>query len=139
MNRLRILLVDDDDVYWDLAQLAIQRSNLVDTPIVERVRDGQHAIDYLESTSVLPQLLLLDQRMPRMDGMEVLTRVRRDARWQGIAVGLMSSSSQRELVRDAYRAGANFFVVKPVAFAQLLARFEGIIGFWTATAYPPPP
>jgi len=136
---LRVLLVDDDDVYWELAQLAIQRSGLRAPPAVHRVRDGHQALAYLDDTTRdLPQLLLLDQRMPRMDGTDVLLRIRDHDEWRGIPVGFMSSSNQRELVEQAYKLGASFFVVKPIAFSELTEKFQGIFEFWAAVAEPPP-
>jgi len=139
MRRLRVLLVDDDDVYWELAQLAIQRSDLGFTPTVERVCDGPQALAYLgDQRRDLPQLVLLDQRMPRMDGTEVLVEVRKHHPWRGIPIGFMSSSDSRDLVEEAYVLGASFFMVKPLGFSELTEKFKVLLEFWASVAELPP-
>lgn len=136
---LRVLLVDDDDVYWDLAQLAIGRARLDAPPNVQRVRSGSEALAYLaDANRELPQLVLLDQRMPTMDGTEWMAHVQGHAMWKAIPVGFMSSSDQRELISEAYQKGASFFVVKPIAFSELTEKFRAIFEFWAGVAEPPP-
>lgn len=134
-NPLSILLVEDD-----LAHAEITRRNLeeFDVELFELVHviDGQAAIDYLvdagsaRPTAALPQLILLDLRLPRVDGLEVLSHVKRDATLRHIPVVVLTTSAADADVRDAYQLGASGYLVKPVVYEQFqeLTRAFGV--FW---------
>lgn len=129
-----MLLVDDDDNYWELVKIALARGGFATAPSIERVADGTEALAYLRARRELPQLVLLDQRMPRMDGTEVLAEMRSDERLRGVPVCFMSTSDERDVVEAAYRGGASFFIAKPLDFSDLVEKLRRIVEFWNGVA-----
>ena len=132
---LSILLVEDD-----LAHAEITRRNLEefagDLGELVHVGDGQDAIDYLIEAgatrlpAALPQLILLDLRLPRVDGLEVLSHVKRSVALRHIPVVVLTTSEADADVRDAYRRGASGYLVKPVVFEQFLELTRAFGAFW---------
>jgi two-component system response regulator len=135
-----ILLIEDD-----LAHAEITRRNLEEfsTHVRElvHVSDGQAALDYLEDaraqlTAALPNLILLDLRLPRVDGLEVLSRLKHDTRLKCIPVVVLTTSKSEADVRSAYERGASGYLVKPVEYLEFLALTRAIGVFWlTANRY----
>jgi two-component system response regulator len=132
---ISILLVEDD-----LAHAEITRRNLEEFGLALRelvhVGDGQAAIDYLidasspQPSAALPQLILLDLRLPRVDGLEVLSYVKCDATLHHIPVVVLTTSGADADVRVAYRRGANGYLVKPVVYEQFLELTRAFGTFW---------
>jgi two-component system, response regulator len=129
-----ILLVEDD-----LAHAEITRRNLEEfsrnVSELVHVSDGQAALDYLRDAGrspphALPNLILLDLRLPLVDGLEVLERVKHDARWKRIPVVVLTTSDAEPDVRGAYERGANGYLVKPLVYADFLAVTRGLGVFW---------
>jgi two-component system response regulator len=130
-----ILLVEDD-----LAHAEITRRNLEEFSAQLRelvhVPDGQAALDYLRdaggapAAAGLPNLILLDLRLPRVDGLEVLRRVKHDARLKVIPVIVLTTSRADSDVRGAYERGASGYLVKPVDHAEFLAVTRALGAFW---------
>lgn len=136
-EHVRILLVEDSPVDAELTIRALKDGKLVNT--VEWVKDGQQALDYLfregayaDRNDNSPQLVLLDLKMPRVSGIEVLKAIKSDARTRRIPVVIMTSSQEESDLSMSYDLGVNSYVVKPVDFIALtnLARQAGY--YWLA-------
>jgi CheY-like chemotaxis protein len=109
------------------------------------VHDGAEALDYLyrrgrfeQRLSANPTLVLLDLKMPRVDGIEVLTQVKRDQQLRNIPVVMLTSSREERDVSRSYQMGANAYVVKPVHFPDFVAAIQALSHFWTRTNESPP-
>jgi CheY-like chemotaxis protein len=129
-----ILLVEDD-----LAHAEITRRNLeeFDSELREliHVPDGQAALDYLRCEA--PHLILLDLRLPRVDGLEVLSHVKHDHRLRRIPVVVLTTSESESDVRGAYERGANGYLVKPMEYDQFIELTRALGLFWLkANRYP---
>jgi two-component system response regulator len=145
MNRSHIiLLVEDraDDV--ELTLRAFQKANVANDIVV--AGDGEEAIDYLFATGghtgrdpVMPQVVLLDLKLPKLDGLGVLRRMRADERTRRLPVVIMTSSNEEKDVISGYNLGANSFVRKPVDFAQFVEAAKLLGLYWLVMNEPPPP
>ena len=129
-----VLLVEDNSEDSELAMHAFSRHHVSNT--IHCVSDGEEALDYLfqrgayAAVTRMPSLVLLDLKLPRMDGLEVLRRVKADPRTSSVPVVIMTSS-QRESDRvEGYNLGANSFIVKPVDFAQFSESVRQIGMYW---------
>jgi two-component system response regulator len=139
-----ILLVEDNPDDEALALRALRR-NRITTEIVV-VRDGVEALDYLfaagqyagRDPSVLPQVILLDVKLPRVDGLEVLRRVRADARTRLVPVVMLTTSVEPRDVVEAYSSFANSYIRKPVDFAAFTEAVGQLGSYWLTLNEPPP-
>lgn len=132
---VRILLVEDDDDDAELALRALARSET--EPFVVRARDGEEALDVLLGRGPFagrevprPALVLLDLKLPKVDGIEVLRRFRAGGRGRDVPVVVLTSSMLPADVRACYEAGANGFVVKQVEFAEHARTLRQISDYW---------
>jgi CheY-like chemotaxis protein len=142
-NRI-ILLVEDnlDDV--DLTLRAFKRSKVANQIVV--VRDGAEALDYLFRTGAhaarapdtFPQVMLLDLKLPKISGLDVLRRIRQDERTRRLPVVVLTSSAEERDIVRSYDLGANSFVRKPVDFAQFLDAASQLGLYWLVLNHPPP-
>lgn len=131
-----ILLVEDNRRDEALMLRALKRSNIANTVVV--VRDGVEALDYLFSTGTYvnehldssPQMILLDLKLPKLDGLQVLSRIRADARTKQLPVIVFTSSNEEEDLINSYNMGANSYVRKPVAFEQFLDVTRQLTSYW---------
>jgi CheY-like chemotaxis protein len=133
-----ILLVEDNPMDLDLTLRAFARRHLTNT--IEVARDGQEALDFIEAWEAgapVPMVILLDIHLPKVDGLEVLRRLRAHARFGTIPVVMLTTSAEHEDVRTAYALGANSYIVKPVDFDKFLAVAEQIHLYWTVFNQPP--
>ncbi len=138
-----ILLVEDnlDDV--DLTLRAFKKSNLLNEVVV--ARDGAQALDYLfgnaegRSPTVTPQIVLLDLKLPKIDGLEVLRRLRADERTRLLPVVVLTSSREEQDLASSYSLGANSYIRKPVDFDQFLLAVQQLGLYWLLLNEPPPP
>jgi two-component system, response regulator len=145
MKEKVILLVEDnpDDVALTLRSL--EKNNIRNRVVV--AGDGVEALDYLFGTGAhagqdgidLPVIVLLDLKLPRMDGMEVLKRIRRDERTQLIPVVILTSSVEESDLVNGYKLGANSYVRKPVDFVQFNEAVRQLGLYWLLWNEPPPP
>ncbi|MEX0730767.1 MAG: response regulator [Aquisalimonadaceae bacterium] len=144
MNVLkRILLVDDSPRDTELALAALATYNLANEVLC--VRDGVEALDYLyrrgqfsARTDCQPAVILLDLKMPKVDGLEVLSELKADPELRVIPVVVMTSSrEERDLVRS-YELGVNAFVVKPMNFQEFVEAVKQVGAFWAIVNQPPP-
>ena len=132
-----ILLVDDNENDVELTLLALQSLKLASA--IVHVRDGVEALEYLQKQSApaqprteLPLFVLLDIKMPRMDGLEVLRRLRADPQLALMPIVVMTSSREQPDLRTAYELGANAYVVKPVHFEDFRKAVASVGAFWGA-------
>ena len=130
-----ILLADDNENDVELTQRALSQYKVANDVVI--VRDGAEALDFLyrrgefaSRTEINPILVLLDIKMPKVDGLEVLAAVKKDPAFQHIPVVMLTSSRQGPDVDQCYRLGANAYVVKPVDFAQFADAVKTIGKFW---------
>ena len=133
MNKV-ILLVEDNPRDEALTLRALKKSNIVNDVVV--VRDGAEAIEYLfgepqdGEIRPLPQLILLDLKLPKVDGFEVLKSVRSNERTSLLPVVVFTSSSEQEDILKSYGSGANSYVRKPVDFDQFLEATRNLGLYW---------
>jgi two-component system, response regulator len=138
-----ILLVEDNADDEALTLRALRRANVRNEVVV--TRDGVEALDYLFGTgphagrdpSVLPQVVLLDLKLPRVDGLEVLRRLRADDRTKLLPVVILTSSNEEEDRMAGYRLGANSYVRKPVDFGQFAEAVRQLGLYWLLLNEPP--
>jgi CheY-like chemotaxis protein len=138
-----ILLVEDDPKDVELTLTALGEHNLANGVAV--ARDGVEALDYLyrrgDFASRLeenPVVILLDLKMPRLDGLQVLKQLRADEKMRLIPIVILTSSRESSDLEECYRLGVNAYVVKPVRFAEFIEAVKGIGVFWALINEPPP-
>ena len=139
----RILLVEDNSLDAELALAAFRQNCSGDDVVV--VRGGEDALDYLLRRGAhaarpagLPALILLDLKMPKVDGFQVLDRLKNDRELQAVPVVMMTSSRESRDVVRSYELGANAYVVKPVDFNEFVQCIQHLTGFWARVNEPPP-
>jgi CheY-like chemotaxis protein len=143
-NRKIILLVEDNPDDLELTLLALKRSNLSQDVVV--ARDGQEALDYLfgegnhaqRDPREMPMITLLDLKLPKINGLEVLQRVRSDPRTRRLPVVILTSSDERGDLVASYNLGANSYVRKPVDVAQFNEVLRQLTHYWLRVNLPPP-
>jgi len=144
MNEKVILLVEDDPDNRELTLLSLRESKIANEVVV--AHDGMEALEYLFATgryagrdpADLPQVILLDLQLPRLDGLEVLKRVRADPRTRLIPVVVLTSSTQEEDLVASYHLGANSCVRKPVGFHNFAEAVRLVGMYWLLLNEPPP-
>ena len=144
MNRLgRILLVEDDPKDVELTQTALDEYHFANEVVV--ASDGEQALDYLyyrgryaQRERENPAVVLLDLKLPKVDGLEVLRRIRADQRTRVVPVLVLTSSKEEEDLRAAYDLGANGYVRKPVSFSEFSEAVHTVGLFWLLLNQPPP-
>ncbi len=143
-DRHIILLVEDNADDVELTRRAFEKSNIANELVV--ARDGQEALDYLLVTGayagrdpmVMPAVVLLDLKLPKINGLEVLRHVRTDARTKCLPVVILTTSTEDKDVIGSYDLGANSFIRKPVDFAQFLDAARQLGLYWLVLNEPPP-
>lgn len=126
-----ILLVEDNPVDLDLTRRAFARKRLANP--IEVARDGEEALAYFErweKGEPLPAVVLLDIKLPRLDGLQVLERLKAHERFASIPVVMLTSSDDNADLRRAYELGVNSYIVKPVDFGKFMAVAEQIELYW---------
>ncbi len=139
-----ILLVEDNADDEALTLRALKKSNITNT--VDVVRDGVEALDYLfaagayagRNSSGSPAVVLLDLKLPKLDGLEVLKRLRADERRKLVPVVVLTSSTQEEDIINSYKFGANSYVRKPVDFNQFAEAVRQLGLYWLLINQRPP-
>jgi two-component system, response regulator len=139
-----ILLVEDNADDEELTLLALRRNGLINT--IRVVRDGVEALDYLLGDAAAggiggaqqPRVVLLDLKLPKVDGFEVLRQVKRDPRTRAIPVVVLTSSREEPDLAQSYALGANSYIVKPVSFDQFLTTVQQLGTYWLVANEPPP-
>lgn len=139
-----ILLVEDNPDDELLTMRALRKNNVLNKVVV--ARDGVEALDFLfgtgrysgRDTAVMPQLILLDLKLPKIDGLEVLKRLRADERTRLLPVVILTSSREEQDMLDGYGFGANSYVRKPVNFEQFVQAVEQLKLYWLILNEAPP-
>lgn len=145
MAQLRpVLLVEDSPNDVELTLEALETSRLANPVVV--ARDGVEALDMLfrrgnspsDETPQLPAVVLLDIKLPRIDGLEVLQEIRREPRTRNVPVVMLTSSREEQDLIRSYGLGVNAFVVKPVSHREFFDAIRDIGAFWAVLNEPPP-
>jgi CheY-like chemotaxis protein len=142
-NSIEILLVEDNLSDAELTIRALKKKNLASNLI--HLMDGAQALDFLfaegdyanRDIMQFPKVVLLDLKMPKTNGIEVLTRIRADERTCKIPVVILTSSQEELDVERCYKLGVNSYVVKPVAFDDFLEAVSNVGIYWLAVNHPP--
>lgn len=144
MQDKTILVVEDNPDHLELTLLTLESNRVANRIVV--ARDGVQALDYLfgtglyegRDTSVQPEVILLDLKLPKVTGGEVLQKVRADPRTRLIPVVILTSSSEEEDIVASYRGGANSFVRKPIDFQEFTTKLQNLQMYWLIVNAPPP-
>jgi len=144
LNNLgRILMVEDDPKDVELTLTALEDYNLTNEVVV--TRDGEEALDYLYCrgsfkmrTNENPAVLLLDLKLPKIDGLEVLQQIKSDEKLRMIPVVVLTSSREERDMVASYKLGVNAYVVKPVDFHEFVNAIKELGVFWAIINEPPP-
>jgi CheY-like chemotaxis protein len=144
MTRKVILLVEDNPDEQVLTQMALNKIEQAHEVVV--VNDGVEALDYLfgvgtyagRDPAIAPHLILLDLKLPRLDGLEVLRRMRSDPRTALLPVVVLTTSNEDQDLIDSYRLGANSYVCKPVDFGQFVQAVHQLGRYWLVWNEIPP-
>lgn len=144
MKEKVILLVEDSKRDEELALRALRKNNIKNEVVV--ARDGEEALDYLFGTGThagrnpadLPTVVLLDIKLPKIDGLEVLRRVRADERTKLLPIVILTSSKEDKDRLEGYTSGANSYVRKPIEFTEFAEAVRNLGLYWLILNEPPP-
>lgn len=142
MRDRSILLVEDNPDDEALTRRALAKNNIQNEIVV--ARDGAEALDYLFGTGVharkpvAPEIVLLDLKLPKVDGMEVLRRIRAEPRTRLLPVVILTSSREEKDLVNGYGLGANSYIRKPVDFSQFVEAVRQLGLYWLVLNEPPP-
>tara|TARA_R110002073_G_scaffold3345_15_gene22592 strand:+ start:11487 stop:11930 length:444 start_codon:yes stop_codon:yes gene_type:complete len=136
---LKLLLVEDND---DHAKLIIETIQGISSEhSVKRVSDGEEALSYLSSAAKSPHewpdLMMLDLKMPRLNGLETLTEIRLQAPSSLLPVVIVSTSGSRKEIQDAFDQGANSYLIKPLHFTELTSMIRDFVHYWSSVSETP--
>jgi len=135
-QQVEILLIEDNPIDAELTMRSLKEANFVNK--LYWVKDGQEGLEFLYRTDAYaarddddhPKLILLDLKMPKVNGIEVLQRIKSDERLRSIPVVVMTSSNEQSDITESYQLGANGYVVKPVEFGAFVEAISKIGMFW---------
>ncbi len=144
MHHKIILLVEDNPDDETLTLRALKKNNILNEVVV--AHDGVEALDFLFATgtyagrdiNIMPQVILLDLKLPKVDGLEVLRRLRADSRTKLLPVVILTSSSEEADIVSSYHFGANSYICKPVDFAQFMEAVRQLGLYWLVLNETPP-
>ena len=143
LDEIEILLVEDNPTDAELTMRALKRKNLINKLVW--VKDGAEALDFLfakgeysdRNVDDLPKLILLDLRMPKVDGLEVLHEIKADTRTKRIPVVVLTSSQEDRDIVESYKLGVNSYVSKPVEFEEFIDAVSTMGFYWILINKPP--
>ncbi len=144
MKAKNILLVEDNPSDVDLTKRALIKAHIANELVV--AEDGQEALDYLFGTgihtgrdvSLLPAVILLDLKLPRVNGLEVLKRIRANERTKRLPVVILTTSQEEKDIAAGYDLGTNSYIQKPVDFSQFAEAIKAMGLYWLVLNEPPP-
>ena len=142
-NEVEILLVEDNPTDAELCIRALKKNNLANNLVW--VKDGAEALDFLFATGTYsdrdvmcpPKVVLLDLRLPKVDGMEVLRKVKEDERTRSIPIVVLTSSKEERDVAESYKVGVNSYISKPVEFDAFARTVSDLGLYWLLVNRPP--
>jgi len=142
-NEVEILLVEDNPQDAEMAIRALKKNNLANN--VLHVTDGEEALDFIFARAAYserkienaPKVILLDLKLPKVDGLEVLKAVKSDERTKIIPVIALTSSSEEKDIIESYRLGVNSYIIKPVDFDKFVEAIKGLGYYWLLLNQPP--
>jgi two-component system response regulator len=131
-----VLLVEDNPDDAEFTLRALRKANVALR--IAHVEDGVSALEFVFGTGMyaqraggpLPKFMLLDLKLPKVDGLEVLQRIKSDARVRALPIIVLTSSRERRDIRQCYLSGANSYIVKPVEYAELIAKLGDLVRYW---------
>ena len=140
---VEILLVEDNPHDLELAKRALRKSNLANR--IQVARDGAEALDFIfgegdhagRPVEDTPKVILLDLKLPKVDGLEVLRRIKEDPRTKSIPVVMLTSSKEQNDVVESYKLGVNSYIVKPVNFERFAEAVQQLGFYWLLLNEPP--
>jgi CheY-like chemotaxis protein len=135
-NEVELLLVEDDPNDVELALIALRKHKLANK--IHVVRDGEEALDFLFCRGIydkrgmngLPKLILLDLKLPKVSGLEVLKAIKEDARTRSVPVVVMTSSREQRDLMEGYKLGVNSYIQKPIDFDQFQTTIRDLGYYW---------
>ena len=143
VNVKRILLVEDNANDAELTLTALAENNFANE--IDLVRDGEEALEYLfkrgryaDRRTQNPAVVLLDLKLPKVDGLEVLQQVKTDDKLRSIPIVMLTSSREEQDLVRSYNLGVNAYVVKPVEFGEFMNALKELGFFWAVINQPPP-
>src|SRR6478609_626568 len=133
---IEILLVEDNPNDAELTIRALKKNNLANSLV--HLEDGQEALDFLyDEQNEMPKLILLDLKMPKIDGIDVLRKLKSDEKKRIIPIVVLTSSKEEKDIVESYKLGVNAYIVKPVDFDQFVKAVSQIGLFWLILNQPP--
>jgi len=143
MNEIEILLVEDNPDDLEMTLHALRKAKVVNR--IQVARDGQEALDFIfcegefagRTMNGGPKVILLDLKLPKVDGLEVLKRIKGDPRTKKIPVVVLTSSKEQNDVIASYDLGTNSYIVKPVSLDQFVAAVQNLGMYWLLLNQPP--
>jgi len=143
MEKIEILLVEDNPSDAELTIRALKKSNIVNRLV--HLKDGEEALEYIFATgrysertiAEIPKVILLDLKMPKVGGLEVLKQIKSDSRTSMIPVVVLTSSNEDRDVVEGYKLGVNSYIVKPVEFENFAKTVSEIGMYWLLVNQPP--
>ncbi|MFQ5965200.1 MAG: response regulator [Candidatus Scalinduaceae bacterium] len=139
MKEIKILLIEDDLDHADLITEVLEENNIEKEVIL--IKDGQEAIDYFEKVGMdekedatsKVELILLDLKLPKVDGMEVLKFLKKNPRYCSIPVVILTTTSEHKTVIAGYKNGVNSFITKPISFEEFVEKIKILKKYWLKT------
>jgi two-component system response regulator len=134
MNNMEILLVEDNPDHAELTLRALKDENFPCR--IQWIKNGQEALDYLISIEkkgepLLPRFILLDIKLPKLTGLELLKRVKENEFLRNVPVVMLTTSDRQEEISNCYKLGVNSFIVKPVKFDEFYEKVKSVKQYWT--------
>ena len=144
-NEVELLLVEDDPNDVELTLIALRKHNLANK--IHVVRDGEEALDFLfcrgqyseRTRNGPPKVILLDLKLPKISGLEVLKAIKDDPRTRAVPVVVMTSSREQRDMVEGYRLGVNSYIQKPIDFEQFQSTIRDLGYYWLVVNQSPPP
>lgn len=142
-EKIDILLVEDNPSDAELTIKALRKNKIINGLL--HLQDGEDALDYIFATGKysdrnideIPKIILLDLKMPKIDGLEVLKKIKSDERTKIIPVVLLTSSKEDKDIFDSYKLGVNSYIVKPVEFENFVKAVSDVGLYWLLVNQPP--
>ena len=143
-DEIGVLLVEDNPDDAEFTLRALRKANVSLNVVL--VDNGVKALEFVfgsgayqeRSGNRLPRVMLLDLKLPKIDGLEVLRRIKSDARTRMLPIVILTSSREQRDIEESYRLGANSYIVKPVDYSEVIAKLGELVRYWLQLNEPPP-